>query len=64
MILLIVMILLSVIYAWITAKADVEHEKVEMAWRFLALAAVEELYKQKKKLEGQTDEADTAESEE
>lgn len=55
MILLIVMILLSVIYAWITAKADMEHEKVEMAWKFLALAAVEELAKQKKKREGEAD---------
>lgn len=57
MILLIVMILLSVIYAWITAKADMEHENVEMAWKFLALAAVEELAKQKKNREGKADDA-------
>ena len=58
MIVLIVMILLAVIWAWITAKADEEHEKVEMAWRLLALAAVEELAKQKKKQEGEVDDSD------
>ena len=58
MILLIVMILLSVIYAWITAKAEEEQEKNEMEWKLLALRAVEELYKQKKKREGAENEAD------
>lgn len=62
MILLIVMILLSVICAWNMAKCDEEQEAREMAWKFLALAAVEELYKQKKKREGEADEADNGRS--
>lgn len=64
MILVIVAFLLCAICAWNMAKCDEEQKAREMAWKFLALAAVEELAKQKKKLEGQTDEADTAESEE
>lgn len=55
MILISVMFLLSAICAWIMAKADEEQEKNEMAWKLLALAAVEELYKQKKKREGEAD---------
>lgn len=58
MIMLIVMILLAVIWAWIMAKVDEEHEKVEMAWKILALKAVLELVKQKKKQEGEADDSD------
>ena len=53
-----VMFLFAAISAWIMAKQDEEQEKREMAWKLLALAAVEELYKQKKKREGEADEAD------
>ena len=62
MILFSVMILFSAICAWIMAKQDEEQEKREIAWKLLALAAVEELYKQKKKREGETDEADNGRS--
>ncbi len=55
MILLIVAFLLSAICAWTMAKCDDEQEKRELAWKLLALAAVEELYKQKKKREGEAD---------
>ena len=58
MIMLILMILLAVIWAWIMAKVDEEHEKVEMAWKILALKAVLELVKQKKKQEGEADDSD------
>ena len=58
MIVFIVMFLFSAICAWIMAKVDEEQEKNEMAWKLLALAAVEELYKQKKKREGEADESD------
>lgn len=58
MILIIVAFLLSAICAWNMAKCDEEQEAREMAWKLLALAAVTELYKQKKKLEGEADEAD------
>ena len=57
MILFSVMFLISAIFAWIMAKADEEQEKNEMAWKLLALAAVEELYKQKKR-EGEADDSD------
>lgn len=53
-----VMFLFSAICAWIMAKVDEEQEKNEMAWKLLALAAVEELYKQKKKREGEADDSD------
>ena len=53
-----VMFLFAAISAWIMAKQDEEQEKREIAWKLLALAAVEELYKQKKKREGEADEAD------
>lgn len=62
MILFSVMILFSAICAWIMAKHDEEQEKREIAWKLLALAAVEELYKQKKKREGEEDEADNGRS--
>ncbi len=57
-----VMFLFAAISAWIMAKQDEEQEKREMAWKLLALAAVEELYKQKKKREGEADEADNGKS--
>lgn len=57
-----VMFLFAAISAWIMAKQDEEQEKREMAWKLLALAAVEELYKQKKKREGEADEADNGRS--
>lgn len=57
MILVIVAFLLSAICAWNMAKCDDEQEAREMAWKFLALAAVEELTKQKKKREGEADDA-------
>lgn len=57
MILLSVMFLFSAICAWIMAKVDEEQEKRELAWKLLALAAVEELYKQKKKREGEADDS-------
>ena len=62
MILFIVMFLFAAISAWIMAKQDEEQEKREIAWKLLALAAVEELYKQKKKREGKADEADNGRS--
>lgn len=40
------------------AKHEEEKEKRELAWKLLALAAIEELYKQKKKLEGEADDFD------
>lgn len=52
-----VMFLFAAISAWIMAKVDEEKEKNEMAWKLLALAAVEELYKQKKKREGEADDS-------
>lgn len=58
MLLISVMFLLSVICAWIMAKVEEEQEKNEMEWKLLALRAVEELYKQKKKREGAENEAD------
>ena len=58
MILIIVAFLLSAICAWNMAKCDDEQEKRELAWKLLALAAVEELYKQKKKQEGEADDSD------
>lgn len=57
-----VMFLFAAISAWIMAKQDEEQEKREIAWKLLALAAVEELYKQKKKREGKADEADNGKS--
>lgn len=57
-----VMFLFAAISAWIMAKQDEEQEKREIAWKLLALAAVEELYKQKKKREGEADEADNGKS--
>ena len=57
MILISVMFLLSAICAWIMAKHEEEKEKRELAWKLLALAAVEELYKQKKKREGEADDS-------
>lgn len=57
MFLIIVAFLLSAICAWNMAKCDEEQEAREMAWKFLALAAVEELAKQKKNREGETDDA-------
>ena len=50
-----VMFLFAAISAWIMAKCDEEQEAREMAWKLLALKAVEELYKQKKKREGEAD---------
>lgn len=58
MFLISVMFLFSVIYAWIMAKVEEEQEKNEMEWKLLALRAVEELYKQKKKQEGEADDSD------
>lgn len=46
-----VMFFFSLICGWIMAKVEYEQEKNEMAWKLLALKAVEELYKQKKKRE-------------
>lgn len=57
MFLIIVAFLLSAICAWNMAKCDEEQEAREMAWKFLALAAVEELAKQKKNREGEADDA-------
>lgn len=62
MFLIIVAFFLCAICAWNMAKCDEEQEAREMAWKFLALAAVEELYKQKKKREGEADEADNGRS--
>lgn len=62
MFLIIVAFLLSAICAWNMAKCDDEQEAREMAWKLLALAAVEELYKQKKMREGEADEADNGRS--
>lgn len=57
MILVIVAFLLSAICAWNMAKCDEEQEAREMAWKFLALAAIEEIAKQKKNREGEADDA-------
>lgn len=57
MILIIVAFLLSAICAWNMAKCDEEQEAREMAWKLLALRAVKELYKQKKKREGEADDS-------
>ena len=57
MILIIVTFLLSAICAWNMAKCDEEQEAREMAWKLLALKAVEELCKQKKKREGEADDS-------
>lgn len=62
MISFIVMFIFAAISAWIMAKQEEEKEKREMAWKLLALKAVEELYKQKKKREGEADEADNGRS--
>ena len=55
-------VIFSVILAWIMAKGNYEQKKhemrLEMAWRLLALAAVKELAKQKKKQEGEADDSD------
>lgn len=57
MIVFCVMFFFSIICGWIMAKVEEEQEKNEMAWKLLALKAVEELYKQKKKREGEADDS-------
>lgn len=54
---IVISVIFSAICAWIMAKHEEEKEKRELAWKLLALAAVEELYKQKKKREGEADDS-------
>ena len=59
---IVISLIFSAIFAWIMAKHEEEREKREMAWKILALAAVKELAKQKKKQEGEADDSDDGES--